>query len=141
MKRILILGTVLLALAAAATAKASLPQGDMICGNCDGGYSCQWVENEGGGYYGSVTVHMHYCLDLTGDVWDVYGYATHSNPCCEPAIRWEGYQYVYQGGGASFYAKGQFAISVPIQGIWITVFYDYPTAGICADGYGNWWGC
>lgn len=120
------------------------PHPSVICANCEPGYSCVvHTVGSGGGPFtgGEVYANLHWCTDLAGNVWDVYGWPDHNNTCCEPAVRWEGYNFAYQGGW-SFHVRGQYALSVwtPIFG-WITVQYDYPQADICIDGYGGWWSC
>ena len=66
---------------------------------------------------------------------------SHNNPCCEPAIRWAGWNPAY-GTGSGYDATGQFAVSgwIPLVG-WVTGYYDNVRACIWVDGYGNWGRC
>jgi len=138
-------------LAGTSTAKAVVSPGmpSLVCGSegCgDGGSTnCFWDQRESSGgdwTGGTVTAHLHWCIDWNGNMWDVYGYSTHNNPCCEPWLTFGGYQYDY-GTGNGHFVYGQFQANVPAPPLpWlVTIHYDYVSVGICADGWGNVWQC
>jgi len=158
-RNILLIALVLVALVAAGAAQAKdktpapasgvtfIPQlvGDVVCGGDCGGSGYAGCGTAGSFGYdshtdGRVWAWFHWCWNGYS-IWDGYGWSSHDDPCCAPAREWRGWDYDY-GFGNGRRVQGQFAIQswAPWIG-WYTVYSAHPSAGICVNEYGGYWGC
>lgn len=141
MRVILVIGVLFLALLGASAAPAQPPP-NVVDGGGGGGPICQWAgfQSYGSNSGGYVTVYFHWCAQ-NGRIWDNYGYALHTNPCCSPVVTFEGFNPEYSFG-SGYTATGVYALHVyaPIAG-WVAVAHESVRACIAVNGWGGFSRC
>lgn len=115
---------------------------DVICGtDCGGGagYYCTHASRyEQNAFGAGVTVSYDWCWNGSS-MWDNHGWGEHNNPCCYPAIQWEGWNPdtdIYHGHRSRGEWGSYTLVIVPVR---------YWTWGVdnCiqVNEQGGYWGC
>lgn len=140
-----LMSLVIAGIGASAASAGKPPDPKVVCGSCDGGgvvsgCATVGVSNTGGRSGGTVSAIYHWCW-RNGAIYDNYGYAVHSDPCCAPVIQFDGYNPAY-GFGNGYTATGvySFRTYVPVAG-WVAIDHESVRACVQVNGWGGYSGC